>query len=395
MIIQNVDFGEVESEELIHLIEQFLDIFDDYKGSADLIVSVCERAIPLARMEKKWYLFFVFYNTLFLRASSYGDSRKAIKYAEQFFTDCANILPEASVRYSHTNITEAVMNGFSQIFCAYKSYHQITDQKLEEFISFYEKTSQRYGEEYKFHIEILEYGLELMDFDTAKRGYLGIKENPLSGTHCYICMLRQTLGYYAMTGQHEKARAQVKQVIHKRIPAKYRSAYDTCPISNSACQYRNLLNYYARFGERQEYQRILEEGAIQMENYTDKFGMNAEMAYHLAVSGRFPHMDTYLNMFLDEVKSMENGGRTYVIMRNMTVWSIYFKKLDKSGIHEIKLECDSGQIPEKNEDGLMSVKSLSDWCIRNADRLGQKFEEARKLFHYEEFKNNYQKCAGM
>lgn len=395
-MIQPNDFDEFENEELDHLIDQFIDLHDDFVGNAHLIISVCERALPLARMEKKWYLFFVLYDSLFLHVIQYGDSRKAIKYAQQFFLDCAAILPEAAIQYSHTHITETAVNCFGRIFSTYSSYHQITDQKLEEFIHFYEETARRYGQEFTFWRDILDYGLDIVDLDTAKKGYAGIKAHPLKkGTTCYICTTNQTLGYFVLTGQHEEARALVNNIIHKRIPAKYKSSYDDCPAANSACQYDRLLDFYANFGEVGEYNKMLETGAAQMENYHERYGMSAGMAYHLANSGRFPYIEEYLEIFSNTVDKLEHGGRTYHLMGVMIRWSIYFQKLNESGVHQVKLTCDSPTIPDKDPDGLISLKSLSVWCDSTADWLGAQFEAVRERFHYEAFKNNHKKCAGL
>lgn len=397
VMLNGINLAEIQCKELADTIERLNRITD---GSYDLydkndaaIVRLLDKILKLAKQEKEWYIYFYALHMMIYQRNRSGNNRAIVKYAEIFYKDQAMYMEEALAKYPNTDLSYFNTWILDSIFNAYWYYHQMDDVKMKAFMKRFEESAIKYGKTFTYYKAEMYLAVLYRDVELAKHGKKYFDKYEKEVKSCYICAHKQHLGYYLLLDNLNKAEELLNDYINHNIPSRHLWCYKYCQAAENLALYLSVLEDCILLGKMDYFNYFCENYWKKQprENWRADAGRTHRSLSMLlcALNNNFDELDEDLREAEMRIKEAEKKS-TVDNMLYMLEWWRYFDLLDKSGVHAVAMD-----LPELKEDenGMLSVRELSQYMEQRADDYGMKFAKARKQFDYQLVKSMFLKMV--
>lgn len=393
MKFSNDDLMDTSSPELHKIIETMMDLTRNgtsgYKNNVDTSIKLFDKMLVLSKKEKAWYIYFhTLYEMLFVQ-SKFGSKKKAVQYAELFYRDHAMYMDEAIPKYTGTDFHK--YNGYicDAIFEVYCEIYQIQDNKMKEFMEFFENVSKKYDGRGDYYRDVLRLALLYNDKEMAEKAVEGYEKCKVES--CYVCEHIPYLGYYLMKDDAESAKGLIEQLVSKDIPKIHQWCYKYCAVANEYELYFRMLSYCLLTGKPEIFHEYL---PIYWETAKEKEDEGADIYLFEAIQGDFRALDKALNCVIQNLEECKKST-TFIQICDWLCWYCYFTLINQNGIHTVVFDKEEESLPKKDKNGKYSSLALAAYFEERADKMGSLFANSRKQFDYNKMKRTYQECAGL
>ena len=388
----------MESQELRRLVNQVKTLtrtgYDAYDANAQTIIRCLDKILALAKKEKEWYLYFkALYNMLYELNRQDDENKKILKYAEIYYRDQKLYMDRELPNYPNTDMRETNTDCMDVIFSVYRGYHQIADEKMDDFMRLFEECALKYGHEHLYYNALIRLGLLYHDIDMVKKGKENFEKCVFES--CYVCAHYPHFGYYLIMDDLQGAEELMDRLVNKNIPQKHRWCYKYCGRATERDMCARILCYSILLGKTEAFRDIFERRGQKLFCETDEDDGTTYFLFQL-LAGKTVSVDEAVkqaaeDIVLEEKQQTPTLGSVY----DFLCWYCYFHLLEKKGILKVKLDLERSDAPKADEAGMTGCRELGEYYERKADEVGRKFAGSRKRFNYEGLKRSYGECMGI
>lgn len=403
-MILDVKWKSTYSDELWKLIVRANNLtkgsYSSWADNAQVLIRLMERIIALSRKECAWEVYFyTILKLIYLVCrGDVMDSKEAFKIAELYHHDYPLYMALALAENSTT--------GYSSLhICAlilefYLSYPQITDEKIDQMLELFYENDARFGSKYHTcsYRAVMRLALINKDRDMARSARLKLEATDYS-VNCYVCYYaKPVLGEYILNDDYDSVIEMIQRVYEKTIPARYQWCYDRCEGGSETDMVSSALHDCLKLGNASLFKRLFMD-KIQIFRQPDKEVDTTSMAALHALAGDGSMLDQSLRLAEKDNRSRQQNRETPLdSLYDALYWDCFFRLLDKSGVHRVKLELDNpldlnNPIPcSQEENSLWACMDAAAYFEQQADEIGAQMDASRRRFQYGLVKQSFREC---